>query len=58
MGLSAKREVDLGKCIHDQTDSDSAADTDSDSGSKRSKHKKEPVKMSRHEDKLERIDNI
>lgn len=37
---------------------DSAADTDSDCGSKRSKRKKKPVKKSRHEEKLERIDNI
>ena len=58
MGLSAKKDVDLGKCTRDHTDSDSAADTDSDSGSKRSKCKKKPVKKSRHEEKLERIDNI
>ena len=58
MGLSAKKDVDLGKHTRDQTDSDSAADTDSDSGSKRSKRKKKPVKKSRHEEKLERIDNI
>lgn len=58
MGLSAKKDLDLGKRTRDHTDSDSAADTDSDSGSKRSKRKKKPVKKSRHEEKLERIDNI
>ena len=56
MGLSAKKDADLGKHTRDQTDSES--DTDSDSGTKRSKRKKKPAKKSRREEKLERIDKI
>ena len=56
MGLSAKKDADLGKRTRDQTDSES--DTDSDSGTKRSKRKKKPAKKLRHEEKLERIDKI
>ena len=55
-GTIGKKDADSEKRTRDQTNSES--DIDSDPGTKRPKHRKKSAKKSRHEEKLQRIDNI